>query len=125
MTFPKGRKNDIKAHADTQGESVNAFIIRAVYETMARERKSNENTTNISKLANISSPTAAKDEEPVTPKQKYQYRIFTEQEAAKIDLNRLLSDNRYQVEIAMDFGMEVLSTLVNTARQQSEPSTSS
>ena len=67
----------------------------------------------------------AKVEESVTPKEEYQYRTFTEQEAAKIDLNRLLSDNRYQVEIAMDFGMEVLSTLVNTARQQSEPSTSS
>lgn len=34
VTFPKGRKEEIKAHAEANGESVNAFIIRAVNETM-------------------------------------------------------------------------------------------
>ena len=38
LTVPKGRKAEIKAHAESQGESVNAFIVRAVNETMEREQ---------------------------------------------------------------------------------------
>ena len=37
LTMPKGRKDIIKAHADTRGESVNAFINRAIDETMERD----------------------------------------------------------------------------------------
>ena len=37
LTFPKGRKEEIKAHAEAHSESVNAFIIRAVNETMERD----------------------------------------------------------------------------------------
>lgn len=37
VTFPKGRKEEIREHAAAHGESVNAFIIRAVSEMMARE----------------------------------------------------------------------------------------
>lgn len=33
----KGQKDRIKAHAESQGESVNAFINRAIDETMERE----------------------------------------------------------------------------------------
>lgn len=38
VTFPKGRKEEIKEHAENKGESVNAFIIRAVNEAMEREQ---------------------------------------------------------------------------------------
>jgi len=37
LTVPKGLKGQIKAHAEARGESVNAFIKRAIDETMARE----------------------------------------------------------------------------------------
>lgn len=37
VTMPKGRKDIIKAHAESKGESVNAFINRAIDETMERE----------------------------------------------------------------------------------------
>lgn len=37
LTMPKGRKDEIKAHADAQGESVNGFINRAISETMERD----------------------------------------------------------------------------------------
>ena len=37
VNMPKGRKEEVKAHADTQGESLNAFINRAIAETMARD----------------------------------------------------------------------------------------
>ena len=33
----KGKKDAIKAHADSQGESVNSFIGRAIDETMERD----------------------------------------------------------------------------------------
>ena len=34
---PKGQKAVIKAHAERQGESMNAFVIRAIDETMERD----------------------------------------------------------------------------------------
>ena len=37
MRMPKGKKDAIRAHAESRGESLNAFINRAVDETMERE----------------------------------------------------------------------------------------
>lgn len=37
VTMPKGRKEEIKAHAESKGESVNGFINRAIDETLSRE----------------------------------------------------------------------------------------
>lgn len=37
LTVPKGQKNTIKAHAEAQGESLNAFINRAITQTMERD----------------------------------------------------------------------------------------
>lgn len=37
VRVPKGNKDVIKAHAETQGESVNAFVNRAIDETMERD----------------------------------------------------------------------------------------
>ena len=42
LTIPKGQKETIKAHAEAQGESVNAFINRAITETMERDRPATE-----------------------------------------------------------------------------------
>lgn len=39
LTVPKGRKDEIKAHAETQGESVNAFINRAIDHEMERDKE--------------------------------------------------------------------------------------
>lgn len=38
LTLPKGQKDEIQAHAAAQGESVNAFINRAISEAMEREK---------------------------------------------------------------------------------------
>ena len=38
LTLPKGRKDELKAHAAAQSESVNAFINRAIEETIERDR---------------------------------------------------------------------------------------
>ena len=37
LTMPKGRKEEMKAHAAAQGESVNAFINRAITEAIERD----------------------------------------------------------------------------------------
>ena len=38
VTFPKGKKAIVKAHAAARGESVNGFINRAIDETMERDQ---------------------------------------------------------------------------------------
>ena len=42
VAMPKGKKDEIKAHAQRQGESVNAFVNRAIVETMERDKKETE-----------------------------------------------------------------------------------
>ena len=42
VAMPKGKKDEIKAHAERQGESVNAFVNRAIDETMERDKKEAE-----------------------------------------------------------------------------------
>ncbi len=42
LTVAKGKKDIIKAHADSKGESVNSFINRAITETMEREAGENK-----------------------------------------------------------------------------------
>jgi predicted HicB family RNase H-like nuclease len=42
LTTPKGRKDQIKAHAEAHGESVNAFINRAIDEALQREGGKND-----------------------------------------------------------------------------------
>lgn len=39
LTVPKGQKDEIKAHADSMGESVNGFINRAINQTMKTDKK--------------------------------------------------------------------------------------
>ena len=38
LTVPKGQKNIIKAHAESQGESLNGFVQRAINEAMNKEK---------------------------------------------------------------------------------------
>ena len=38
VRVPKGRREEIKAHAEQQGESLNSFIIRAIDETIERDK---------------------------------------------------------------------------------------
>lgn len=41
MRVEKGNKSIIQAHAQQQGESLNAFLVRAVFETMERDTQQN------------------------------------------------------------------------------------
>lgn len=42
LTIPKGQKDVVKAHAEAQSESLNAFINRAITETMERDGAATE-----------------------------------------------------------------------------------
>ena len=42
IRVPKGQKAVIKNHAEQQGESMNAFVISAIDETMQRDTQPNE-----------------------------------------------------------------------------------
>lgn len=39
LTVPKGKKEQIKEHAESRGESVNGFINRAIDETINRDKE--------------------------------------------------------------------------------------
>lgn len=39
LQVKKGKRDELKAHAEKQGESLNAFINRAINETMGRDNK--------------------------------------------------------------------------------------
>ncbi len=39
VTVPQGKRDQIKAHAESQGESVNGFVNRAIDETIDRDKK--------------------------------------------------------------------------------------
>lgn len=39
LTVPKGQKEEIKAHAESKGESVNSFINRAIKQTIEADKK--------------------------------------------------------------------------------------
>ena len=42
LNVPKGEKEEIRVHADSRGESLNAFVLRSVRETMARDSEAPE-----------------------------------------------------------------------------------
>ncbi len=42
LTVPKGQKEIIQAHAESQGESTNGFVNRAIKETMDRDKNTQE-----------------------------------------------------------------------------------
>ena len=42
ITLPKGSKEQLKAHAEKHGESVNAFVSRAIAETVRRDNEAVE-----------------------------------------------------------------------------------
>lgn len=45
VRIEKGRKAEIQAHAQSQGESVNGFIGRAIYEAMERDKAVSGNSS--------------------------------------------------------------------------------
>ncbi len=42
LMLPKGKKQEVKEHADKKGESLNGFINRAIDETMQKDKEENK-----------------------------------------------------------------------------------
>ena len=132
VTFPKGFKAKIKAHAEEQGESINAFIIRAVNETMNRENGSPESSILDSPIepepsASTQINTAESTGQSVEIKQNTQTAIpedlkeLLQGKEELVDLDRLLSDMIYQFDVLKAFGSDALTRLLEKARNQLSP----
>ena len=116
IRMPKGRKSDIKAHADAKQESMNGFIMRAINETMERDNADQARPA----AASNKEPAVSVPEEPSqvqTPNAK-RYKKLTEAAIRRIDLPELASNIRYQLDIADTYGQEALAQLLKKARQQ-------
>ena len=123
----KGRKNEIKAHAEAQGESLNAFIFRAINETMEREKqdtnkkqskKQNTNKTDLGTLTNtstIETPETEQNNASVIPQD---LQGVLQENEERVDLERLLSDVMYQFDIQNTFGVDGLTRLLEKARNK-------
>lgn len=105
--------DEIKAVADAVGEPVNGYIKTAIDMRM-------ENDKLLSNPSPVYNPPLLENS-ATTTKQKKQYQPFTDEDATKIDLQKLLKNIPYQLEIANNFGMDVLASLMEKARQQQEP----
>ena len=118
IRMPKGRKSDIKAHADAKKESMNGFIMRAINETMERDN------TNQSQPAATGSKEPVRETVPVQTSNPGQgrgvkkYRKLTETAIRGIDLAKLVKDIPYQLDIVDAYGQEALAMLMEKARQQ-------
>ena len=66
VTFPKGQKEVLKKHAIKQNESVNAFIVRAVNETIERDTGSSDKIPTAASPLAPDTLAAAKDGAAVT-----------------------------------------------------------
>lgn len=143
---PKGRKAEIKAHAEAYGESVNSFIGRAIKETMERDKLTRTLETAISPSAidkatkqdkpinGLNTPAAPLAEanlikqQAAEPEQTAAHltelepdkhcKPLTEDAENNVNLVKLLADVNYQLDIADAYGMDNPAKLLDKARQQ-------
>ncbi len=67
LTMPKGRKDIIKTHAETQGESVNGFINRAIDNQISQDRRKSPCKVQLRSEQEEAQETAFNDEETGAP----------------------------------------------------------
>lgn len=74
-------------------------------------------------VANANTTDITPERPPEQPKKlEKHYLPFTESDAKRIDLDKLLKDIRYQLDVGTAFGDEVLKSLMEKARQRSAAS---
>ena len=121
LDVQKEKYEEIKAAADNAGEPVNGYIKKAIDERMERDSWA---------LSSTAAPSATEQQaipdQPVTPliaasrnTSPKPHKPFTKEAAEQIDTKKLLNDFRYQLDIGLAFGNDVLTRLLNEARQQS------
>lgn len=103
IRVPKGDKAKVQEHAASMGESTNAFVVRAIKETMERDG---------SAPAAPQSLPAKKDAPKPQPRTPGLPSFLTPDVLEHIDAKRFLSsDLSYQLQIGDIIGMENLSAL--------------
>lgn len=106
---PKGRKITLKEHAEKMGETLNAFINRAINETMERDG---------SAPAAPQSPPAKEVAPKPQPRTPGLPSFLTPDVLEHIDAKRFLSsDMGYQLQIGEIIGMGNLSSLAEYLKQ--------
>ena len=125
LNVQKEKYDQIKAAADNAGEKVNSYIKKAIDERMERENAAPD--TMDTSMDIVPEVKAEKQEHTPKPpkKKKTHYKPFTESDARRIDFPELLHNIRYQIDISDTYGMDVLSTLLEKARQQETEKTAS
>ena len=121
LDVQKEKYEEIKAAADNAGEPVNGYMKKAIDERMERDSQALSSTAAASATKQQTipdqpapSPTAASGNTSQKPR-----KPFTKEAAEQIDTVKLLSDFRYQLDIGLAYGNDVLTRLLNEARQQS------
>lgn len=124
VTFSKGRKAEIKAHAEAHGESVNAFIVRAVNETMEREGGNDPGTIQRAAASMPPNASAPDQKEPAASipvksvvNRSRIYAPLTPENITKVDFTRI-HDVLYQLDLMDVFGSDSLQKLMKIAEQQ-------
>ncbi|MBS4932945.1 MAG: hypothetical protein KH020_16865 [Clostridiales bacterium] len=116
---PKGQKAIIREHAESMGDKLTPFIIRAINETMERDKALlNNQSIGTLKTEPTKQPIVMDDTKQEESPNK-QYKQLTDSELSQIDLHRLVNDPLYQVDMASIYGMNALAELLEKAREQS------
>lgn len=124
---PKGKKSYYKAAAKNAGLSLSQFAVSSMDDRIARERLVPDSKALSSTAAPPAARSQAVPDQPATPPQLLhqgipppkQRKPFTKEAAEQIDTGKLLNDFRYQLDIGLAYGNDVLTRLLNEARQQS------
>ena len=121
LDVKKEKYDKIKAAADAANEPVNGYIKKAIDERMERDSKALSSTAAPSTTKQqtipdqpVTSSNAASDHNDSKPR-----KPFTKEAAEQIDTKKLINDFRYQLDIGLAYGNDVLTNLLNEARQQS------
>ncbi len=75
LTVPKGRKAEVKAHADGRGESINSFVNRAISETMERDTSQKPSESSVRAVNPLEGKNPRTRSKPHRGRQKPQERI--------------------------------------------------
>lgn len=121
LDVTKEKYEQIASAAAAQNEKVNGYIKKAIDERMKRDIQAPSATAAQSATKQQAIPdqlatssTAASGNTSQKPR-----KPFSKEAAEQIDTNKLLNDFRYQLDIGLAYGNDVLTRLLNEARQQS------
>lgn len=126
LDVQKEKYEEIKAAAEAVGESINGYIKKAIDERMEKDGALLRSPASAVALLSDRRPEASTEEPAEAPEakrleedeRKKSVLPLTSENIAKVDLDRLVDDFRYQIDIGDAFGMDSLSKLLDIARKE-------